>query len=103
MQGNLAENWKFFKQMRNNYEIASGLDITTDEVRKVTLQVVIGQECFRVLQNLNVMQAQLASSITTVDALNDYFHPKTNVTYERYKFSTSTKLITKRLTNMFQR
>ena len=46
MQGNLAENWKFFKQMWNNYEIASGLDTKTDEVRKATLQVVMGQECF---------------------------------------------------------
>ena len=87
MQGNLAENWKFFKQMWNNYEIASGLDTKTDEVRKATLQVVMGQECFRVLQNLNLPQAQLASSVTIVNALNDYFLPKTNVIYKRYKFN----------------
>ena len=88
MQGNLAENWKFFKLMWNNYEIASGLDTKTDEVRKSTFQVVIGQECCSVLQNLNLTQAQLASSVTIVDALNDYFLPKTNVIYERYKFDT---------------
>ena len=87
-QGNLAENWRFFKQMWNNYEIASGLDTKTDEVRKATLQVVMGQECFSVLQNLNLTQAQLASSVTIVNALNDYFLPKTNVIYERYKFNT---------------
>ena len=65
--------------MWNNYEIASGLDSKTDEVRKATLQVVMGQECFSVLQNLNLTQAQLASSVTIVNALNDYFLPKTNV------------------------
>ena len=43
MQGNLAGNWKFFKQMWNNHEIASGLDTKTDEVRKTALQVVMGQ------------------------------------------------------------
>ena len=88
MQGNLAENWKFFKQMWNNYEIASGLDTKTDEVRKATLQVVMGQECFCVLQNLNLTQAQLASSVTIVNTLNNYFLPKTNVIYVRYKFNT---------------
>ena len=88
MQGNLAENWKFFKQMWNNYEIASGLDTKTDEVRKATLQVVMGQKCSSALQNLNLTQAQLASSVTIVNALNDYFLPKTNVIYERYKFNT---------------
>ena len=56
-------------------------------MRKATLQVVMGQECFRVLQNLNLTQAQLASSVTIVNALNDYFLPKTNVIYERYKFN----------------
>ena len=88
MQGNLAENWKFFKQMWNNYEIASGLDTKTNEVRKATLQVVMEQECFRVIQNLNLTQAQLACSATIVNALNDCFLSKTNVTHERYKFNT---------------
>ena len=48
----------------------------------------MGQKCFRVLQNLNLTQAELASSVTIVNTLNDYFLPKTNVTYERYKFIT---------------
>ena len=76
--------------MWNNYELASGLDTKPDEVRKGTLQVVMGQKCFRVLQNLNLTQAQLAlaSSVTVVNALNEYFLPKTNVTYERHKFNT---------------
>ena len=76
--------------MWNNYEIASGLDTKPDEVRKATLQVVMGQKCFRVLQNLYLTQAQLAlaSSVTIVNALNEYFLPKTNVTYERHKFNT---------------
>ena len=53
MQGNLAKNWDFFKQMWFNYEIASGLIEKSAEVRKATLKVVMGQECFRVLQQLN--------------------------------------------------
>ena len=87
-QRNLAENGTFFKQMWNNYKKASGLNTKTDEVRKVTLQVVMGLECFHVLQNLNLTQMKLARSVTVVNALNDYFVPKTNVNYERYKFKT---------------
>ena len=64
------------------------MDTKTDEVRKATLQGVMAQEYFRVLQNLNLTLAQLASSVTIVNALNDYFLPKTNVIYERYKFNT---------------
>ena len=48
----------------------------------------MGQECFSVLQNLNLTQAQLASYVAIVNALNDYFLPKTSVIYERYKFNT---------------
>ena len=64
------------------------MDTKTDEERKETLQAVVGQECFCVIQNLNLTQAYLASFVTIVNALNDYFLPKTNVIYERYKFNT---------------
>ena len=74
--------------MWNSYEIASGLDIIPDEVRKATLQVVMGQECFSVLQSLNLTQAKLACSVAIVSALNEYFLPKTNVIYKLYKFNT---------------
>ena len=74
--------------MWNTYEIASGLDTKTGGVRKATLQVVMGQECFSVLQNLSLTQAQLAGSVTIVNTLNDYFLPKTKVIYEQNKFDT---------------
>ena len=85
MKGQPSRKLEVFQQMSNNYGIASGLET---KINKVTLQVVKGQECFRVFQNLNLTQAQRADDVTIVNVLNDYFVPKTNVTYERYKFST---------------
>ena len=46
MQGNLAKNWDSFKQMWSNYEISPGLIEKLAELRKATLKVVMGQECF---------------------------------------------------------
>ena len=74
--------------MWSNYEIASGLDNKTNEVRAATLKVLMGQKCFRVLQSFNFMETQLQNSATIIDRLNHYLLPRTNVIYERFKFNT---------------
>jgi len=60
MQDDLAESWKFFKQMWNNYKIASGSVEKSAEKRAATLKVIMGKDCFRVLQNLNPSAEDLA-------------------------------------------
>ena len=48
----------------------------------------MGQECFRVLQQLNLTGKQQNSSVAIIKHLNDYFVSKTNIIYERFKFNT---------------
>ena len=83
--------------MWSNYEIALGLIEKSAEVRKATLKVVMGQECFRVLQQLNLTDEQQNSSATIINRLNDYFVPKTNIIYERFKFNTCNQSINESL------
>ena len=86
-QGNLAENWKFFKQMWRNYEIASGLAKKQPTVKSATSAVVMGKECFQILQNLALTEEQRNSSTEVINRLDEYFLPRSNVIYERYKFN----------------
>ena len=75
--------------MWNNYEIVLGL---------ILKQVKCEKGYYKLSwQNLNLTQAQLASSVTIVNALNDYFLPKTYVTCERYKFNTRNQALHKRI------
>ena len=90
-----------------NYEIASGLIEKSAEEKKgcngprmgqecfrvfqqlnLTLKVVMGQECFRVFQQLNLTDEQRNSSAAIINHLNNYYVPKTNIIYERFKFNT---------------
>jgi len=86
MKGDVASNWRFFKDQWQNFEIASGLAQKDAHVRLATLKVVMGKECYDVLQRLPD-----SANHTTVDetlpALEQYFVPKRNVTYERFVFN----------------
>ena len=68
--------------------MASGLIEKSAKVRKATLKVLMSQECFRALQKLNLTDDQQNSSAVIINHLNDYFDPKINIIYKRFKFNT---------------
>ena len=70
MQCNLAENWKFFKQMLRNYEIASGLAEKQPAVKSATLAVIMGKKCFQILQNLTLTEEQRNSTTEVINRLD---------------------------------
>lgn len=43
-KGNLSKNWKLFKQIWSNFEIATDLNEKTDAKRVATLLSVIGKD-----------------------------------------------------------
>ena len=95
MQDNLVKNWDFFKKMWSNYEIALGLIKKSAELRKATLKFVMGLECFRVLQRLNLTDEKQNSSPDIINHLNNYFISKINIIFERFKFNIRNKSINK--------
>ena len=44
MKGNVATNWKRFKRVWENYEIASGLKTKENEIRTATFLTCVGTE-----------------------------------------------------------
>jgi len=86
MQDDVASNWKFFKDQWQNYEIASSLAQKEAYVRLATLKVVMGRDCYEILQRLPD-----SGNKTPVDgkltALEQHFIAKRNVTYERVMYN----------------
>nr|XP_054602637.1 uncharacterized protein K02A2.6-like [Nothobranchius furzeri] len=85
--GNLAENWKRFKQRFNIYLTASGAGGDDEKLKAHILLHVIGEDALDIYNSFQLDEADL----TLADVMNkseEYFVPKQDVTYERYKFFT---------------
>ena len=89
VKGNLRDNWTFFESQRDNYEIATGLDKKEDNIRAATLLSVMGRECYRIFQHLDIPDGYRKKVSTILKELKEHFIPKTNVIYELYVFNTS--------------
>ena len=87
-RGNLGENWKRFKQVWQNYEIAAHLREQSNELRTATLLTCIGTEALDVYNGLPFANEAEKTDITVViQKLEDFYIGKTNVIFERYKFN----------------
>ena len=93
LKGNLAENWKKFKQVWNNYEIASHLKNEADELRTATLLTCIGADALDVYNGLEFANDAEKTSIKIVlEKLEIFCIGKTNIIFERYKFNKREQL-----------
>ena len=79
MKGDVASNWKFFKDQWQNCEVPSGLAQKEANVRLATLTVVMGKDCYEILQRL--LDSESKTTVEeTLTAIEQYFIPKRNVT-----------------------
>ena len=85
--GNLAENWRRFKQQFEIYEIASGLARNDGKVRAMTLLHVAGSEALEVY---NTFQWDADDDNKKVDQIMEnfegYCNPRKNLTFKRHFF-----------------
>ena len=90
---NLAETWREWQESWELYEISSGLSTKDKKIQVATLLSVIGVKARRMLKTLPNIPEQLECRKVkdTLKALKDYCMPRTNVTYERYIFRTTTQ------------
>lgn len=58
-RGDIPNNWEFFKQQWQDYEIATGLDQKSQPIRLATFRSVIGKECLQIFRNLNFGSGEL--------------------------------------------
>ena len=93
LTGNLAENWRRFKQQFEIYEIASGLARKDGKVRAMTLLHVAGSETLEVY---NTFQWDENEDNTKVEKIMEkferYCNPRKNLTFERHSFFSRNQL-----------
>ena len=87
-KGNLVANWEFFRQQWEDYEVATGLDKQSSEIRLASFRSVMGKDCLQTFLNLNILAEDRNNVEACITALENYFKPHRNVVYERYVFNS---------------
>ena len=88
MRGNLANNWKRFKRVWCNYEIASRLIKQGNEERTATLLACLGPDALEIVDGLNfASDEERTNPDIVIQKLETFCIGETNETYERYQFN----------------
>ena len=87
-KGNLASNWKRFRRVWSNYEIASRLVKQPKDERTATLLTCLGADALEIVDGLNFSNEEERSDIDVVlGKLEAFCVGETNEIYERYQFN----------------
>ena len=87
-KGNLASNWKRFRRVWSNYEIASRLVKQPKEERTATLLTCLGADALEIVDGLSFANDEERKDIDVVlEKLEVFCVGETNEIYERYQFS----------------
>lgn len=86
MKGDLAINWKSFKQLFNIYMTASNGNALPAERRAALLLHVMGPEALNILDSFQLTETEMVDPKTIIERFDQYFIPKTNISIERHKF-----------------
>ena len=91
LQGNLAENWKRFKQRYNLFNVATGMSEKDDKAQCSLLLHCIGQNALKIYNSFTFPEGDEMNLKEVMKKFESYCNPRKNVTYERYKFFTRTQ------------
>lgn len=83
--GNLADNWKCFKQRFEIYLAASGAGQGDEKKQAQIFLHVIGEDALDIYNSFQIAPNDLKLP-TLLEKFEDYFVPTKNITFERYKF-----------------
>ena len=98
LQGNVADNWKRFKQAFLIYQAASGLDSKNRKVQSMTLLHIIGTEALDIYNTFHwaadecndFQHCNAAADFHVVDCIlkkfDTYCAPRKNITIEKHVF-----------------
>ena len=85
--GDVATNWKVFREAYADYAMATELGKKEKAVRQVaTLKTVMGKECRQILGRLELSREEMNDEEIIMTKLESYFEPTRNILYERYLF-----------------
>ena len=87
-RGNIAENWKRWKQVWDSFEIASRLNQQENQVRVATFITCIGSDALEVYNSLPFESDEDKMIMSKVlELMENHCIGQTNVIYERYCFN----------------
>lgn len=89
LTGNVAENWKRFKQRFELYLAAIGADEKSAKMKASVFLHVVGDEALEVYNNFTfATEADKMKLPKIMEKFEAYCIPKRNVTFERHRFFT---------------
>ena len=94
LQGNLAENWRKWKQRFQLFSSASGLSEKDEKVKSATLLHVAGEEALEVYNTFTWDSDGDENKVNMIMAkFEAYCNPRKNITWERHVFNTRNQQI----------
>ena len=87
--GDVATNWKVFKEAYEDYATATELTTKEETIQAATLKTVMGKECRQILSRLELSEGDKKKPSKILEKLQAYFAPTRNILYERYLFHTA--------------
>lgn len=88
LDGNVAENWRVFKQNFDVFAIAKELDEKAEPVKIATFLNACGPEAIETFNTFELTDDQKKSYDEVVKAFKGYCEPKKNEAYEAFKFNS---------------
>ena len=88
LSGNVAENWKRFKQRFELYNVASGTSTKDEKLQTSLLLHVIGDTALDIYNTFTFDRGDELKLGKVLQKFEEYCTPKKNVTYERHRFFT---------------
>ena len=87
--GNVAQNWKSFKEAFEDYVTATCLSEKDATVQAAALKSMMGKECREILQRLGLTDDEMKKPDVMLTKLSEHFSPARNILYERFLFHTA--------------
>lgn len=87
-QGNMAENWKKWRQRFEIYTIAAEISAKDEKIQCAQLLHLMGEEAINIFNTFIFAEEDYDKIEPLKKKFQEYFTPKKNLTYERYKFFT---------------
>ncbi|XP_074026205.1 uncharacterized protein [Leptinotarsa decemlineata] len=86
MEGNIAENWRFWKRRFQNYIIASELNKKTEQIQCAQMLHLIGEEGFKIQETFTFTDEEKVKLQVLLDKFEVFFLPKENLVFEIFSF-----------------
>ena len=87
--GNVAANWKAFKEAFSDFATATELTAKDDAIHAAMLKTVMGRECRQILSRLELTDEDKKKPNKILEKLEEYFAHTRNILYERYLFHSA--------------